>query len=177
MYTATIAVAPPSVELCIKNRIFFRDKVRRKENECGRGWEKDSGAGAGAGAGAGERDDYTLSQIVIINDHLVINGVTRTIMNVGANAGGDGADIWDSSIREMERVLLEQYAQTFLNIETRATDVDAAPAFVFQTPQSTGFTEPRQASGPFNVALLHVSGVWEAKNKFGLEYKWTFVMV
>jgi hypothetical protein len=173
MYTTTMAVAAHSFSTsetaCKKECIFFKDRLRRKEKDCERAWDREYGSGQHE-----LKDEYLWSQIVTINEHVITNGITFVVdsssININCNSFRAHA-----VVQETERILLERYAQTFL------TGADIIPKFAFQIPlmitniNSAGNGNTGNGNNNVNHALalvLNITGVWETKSEFGLDYRW-----
>ena len=155
----TLAVAPLRYESNYKpERIFFKDRVRRKENDSDPEIEHENKKERARESDDCERKEYTSSQIVYIDDSVIMNGITFLInSDENTDVAENETDAFNA-IADTERMLLEHYAQTFFH--TR--DARASTRLVFQ-----------QRRVPLNGAMaLHVTGVWETDREFGVEYKW-----
>jgi hypothetical protein len=161
MYTTTMAVAHSLSTLesaCKKECVFFKDRVRRKEKECERLWEKEYGSREHENKG---NDEYSSSQVVTINDQVITNGITF-IVDGGSSSINSNRFRAHEIIQETERILLERYAQTFL------TGAQIAPKFTFQIPSLPLLSTITNG----NNGVLTITGVWESESEFGLEYRW-----
>jgi hypothetical protein len=168
MYTATMAVAhslSTSESACKKECIFFKDRLRRKEKDCERAWEREYGSGEHE-----SNDEYLWSQVVTINDHVITNGITFVVDGSGININRNSFRA-HAIVQETERIVLERYAQTFL------TGADITPKFAFQIPLVSDINTCNTGNGNNNVndalaLVLNITGVWETESKFGLDYRW-----
>ena len=187
---ATLAVAP-ATRIYKKDCIFFKDRLRRKEKERERGAERDLGTMTdserehAAENNEKECDDCMSSQIAYINDHVITNGITFIVGISDTNDAREHATgrVTTTSpdtiqlIMETECNLLEQYAQTFLQATTASGATEVTPKFALRASLSNGYVAvPRSATNRSREsALLHITGVWETENEFGVEYRWALV--
>ena len=169
----TLAVAPITrASNYKKERIFFKDRVRRKENESDSEPDAENKKERAREFNDYERKEYVSSQIMYIDDSVIMNGVTFLI---------DSDDVLENevdAIADTERMLLEHYAQTFSHMR----DTCASTRLAFQLRSSSGYRValhqdamlPYKKKMQYNSMALHVTGVWETEYEIGLEYKWIY---
>ena len=164
----TLAVADYAYALSNykKERIFFKDQVRRKENDSSTDSsepENKKELSRGRDGDDRERSYYASSQIMYIDESVIMNGLAFAIPE---NEVGTAEPSFTAMIADMERVLLEHYVQTFSH--TRHTCyADVSKILVFQQQQE------QPAPG---ATVLYVTGVWETDQEIGLEYEWIRIL-
>lgn len=126
-----------------KDDIFFKERVSRRDNEAG--------------------TDYASSQIMYINDAIIMNGLTFLL-----NKNSSKRDI--SAISELERMILKMYADTFININTNNGNENKKMNYLVTNELlllNLEFDPDNE-----NHITLYVTGIWENETGIGLEYKW-----
>ena len=126
-----------------KDDIFFKERVSRRDNEAG--------------------TDYASSQIMYINDAIIMNGLTFLL-----NKNSSKREI--SAISELERMILKMYADTFININTNNGNENKKMNYLV-TNELLLLNLELEPDNEKHITL-YVTGIWENETDIGLEYKW-----
>ena len=126
-----------------KDDIFFKERVSRRDNEAG--------------------TDYASSQIMYINDAIIMNGLTFLL-----NKNSSKREI--SAISELERMILKMYTDTFININTNNGNENKKMNYLV-TNELLLLNLELEPDNEKHITL-YVTGIWENETDIGLEYKW-----
>ena len=127
-----------------KDGIFFKERVSRRDTEAG--------------------TEYASSQIMYINDSIIMNGLTFLLSKNSSSA-----------ISDLERVILKMYAATNIHTNTNNGNENKKMNYLVTNDLLHLNLDLESGSEPDNenhiTLTLYVTGVWENATGIGLEYK------